>query len=220
MRPPVGEIQFGDLRRLRPVSRHFGFDRGRPVDRYYIEGFLARCAKDVQGRVLEVGDNAYTKRFGGKRVVQSDVLHVREGSQQATIIADLAQGDNIAADLFDCVILTQTLQLIYDVRSALRTVFRILRPGGVALMTVPGISQVDGGEWGSTWYWAFTPLALGRLLRETCPGAEIVVEGAGNVLSACAFLQGIATEELQPDELDFHDPCYPVTVAGRVRRPA
>ena len=33
---PTRTVRFGDLRRLVPFSREFGFDRGTPVDRFYI----------------------------------------------------------------------------------------------------------------------------------------------------------------------------------------
>jgi hypothetical protein len=67
-------IRFGMLRTVFPTSRVFGIDRGLPINRYYIEKFLARHAADIRGRVLEVADNAYTRKFGGDRVVTSDVL--------------------------------------------------------------------------------------------------------------------------------------------------
>src|SRR6185312_2075371 len=66
--PPSGRVRFGDLRRTTPIASDFGYARGGPVDRYYIEGFLARHADDIRGRVLEVGDASYTHRFGGSRV--------------------------------------------------------------------------------------------------------------------------------------------------------
>ena len=47
------------------LSRDFGFDRGTPIDRYYIESFLSTHASDIRGHVLEVADNTYTRRFGG-----------------------------------------------------------------------------------------------------------------------------------------------------------
>jgi glycosyltransferase involved in cell wall biosynthesis len=55
--PPPGQVRLGDLDRLTPVSRVFGYDRGLPVDRYYIEGFLFHHANDIAGRVLEIADN-------------------------------------------------------------------------------------------------------------------------------------------------------------------
>lgn len=222
-RPPVGGVRLGDLRRLEPVSRAFGFDRGLPVDRHYIEGFLARHAGDVRGRVLEVGDDSYTRRFGGDRVEVRDVLHVSAESPAATIVADLseggADGSAIPSDTFDCAVIVQTLHLIWDARAAMRTLHRLLRPGGVLLLTVPGISPIDAGEWGSSWHWSFTPLSLRRLAEEVFPPDFVEVESHGNVLAACAFLQGLAAGELRPEELDHHDPCYPVVVTLRAVRP-
>lgn len=217
--PPVGRINLGDLRRLTPISRVFGFDRGRPVDRYYIEEFLARHAFEIQGRVLEVGDNAYTRRFGGDKVIKSDVLHVSGDNPEATIVADLAEADHIPSDAFDCVLLTQTLHLIYDVQTALATLHRILKPGGVLLLTVPGISQIEEGEWGRTWYWSFTTQSIQRLLEETFPASNLDVETHGNVLAATAFLQGMAEEELGQEELDYCDQLYQLLITARAQKP-
>src|ERR1041384_1893415 len=71
--PPVGKVGFGSLRRTTPISGEFGLDRGEPVDRYYVEKFLERHAEDIRGRVLEIGDDRYTKKFGASRVIGSDV---------------------------------------------------------------------------------------------------------------------------------------------------
>ena len=217
--PRVERVDFGNLRRLEPVSRHFGFDRGLPVDRYYIEAFLGRHAADVRGRVLEVGDDAYTRRFGDGRVTRRDVLHVDAKDPNATIVADLAAGDAIPGAAFDCVILTQTLHLVYDVRAALATLRRILRPGGTLLATFPGLSQLPYDVWRDTWYWGFTTRAARRLFAEAFPDAEIEIESHGNVLAATAFLQGIATEELERFELDHRDPSYELLITARVRTP-
>ncbi len=216
---PANGVHFGSLRRVTPISRSWGFDRGLPVDRYYIEGFLARFALDIRGRVLEVGDNSYTKRFGAARVTHSDVLHVKDGNPDATIIADLSCADHIDSEAFDCIILTQTLHLIYDVRSAIRTIYRILKPGGVLLATFPGISQIDHHEWGGSWYWSFTELSARRLFEEVFSGANVEVRSHGNVLAALSFLHGLAAEELESAELDHHDPDYQVLLAVRAVKP-
>jgi len=217
--PPVGQARFGDLDRVQPISPVFGFDRGQPIDRYYIEHFLARHAECIQGRVLEVGDDTYTRRFGGQRVTASDVLHVSAGNPRATIVADLASADHIPSDSFDCIILTQTLHLIYEVRLAIQTLQRILKPGGVLLTTFPGISQIDRGAWGDRWYWAFTAQSARRLFEEAFPPANVHVATRGNVLAAIAFLHGLAAAELRQDELDYYDAHYPVVIAARVAKP-
>ncbi len=214
-RQATGGLDFGELHRVTPVSRHFGFDRGQPVDRYYIERFLAHRAGDIRGRVLEVGDDTYTRRFGGNQVSIRDVLHVKEGNPQATIVADLARADQVPSDAFDCLILTQTLHLLYDMPAAVRTIHRILKPGGVCLATVPGISQLEVGEWRDTWYWSLTERSARRLFEERFGAGAVEVASHGNVLAACAFLQGLASEELRPGELDHHDPSYPLLITIR-----
>jgi glycosyltransferase involved in cell wall biosynthesis len=207
--------RFGELRRLSPVSRRFGFDRGRPVDRKYIESFLERHAKDIQGRVLEVGDAAYTHRFGGNQVLEQDILHVDAGNPAATIVGDLASAEHIPSDTFDCILLTQTLQYIYDVPAAVQTICRILKPGGVLLATFPGITHTGDPTWQSTWYWSFTNASARRLFAETFGEAQVSVEGFGNVLAATAFLYGLGDHELRAEELDHHDPAYEVIIAVR-----
>ncbi len=218
--PVPGRVVFGDLRRTRPISSHFGFERGQPVDRYYIEGFLERHRADVRGRVLEVGDATYTRRFGGARVITSDVLHVHAGSPSATVVADLADAGHVPSGSFDCILLTQTLHLVFDVPAAVATLHRILAPGGVLLATVPGISQVDRGEWGDTWYWSFTRQAARRTFEARFDPADVSVEQHGNVLAAVAFLEGLASHELTERELTVVDPAYPVCVAIRAAKGA
>ncbi len=211
-RPPKGMVDLGSLRRLTPLSTCFGFDRGTPVDRYYIEQFLTANQQLVKGRVLEIGDAAYTKRFGGDRVTKSDVLHVVEGNPDATIVGDLTDAAQIPSDAFDCFILTQTLHLVYEMRQALDTIYRILKPGGVVLATVPGITQVSEDEWTPYWCWAFTTTSVTKLFSEVFPEENIKVECFGNVLAATAFLQGMAAEELKPSELAHRDRHYQMLI--------
>jgi hypothetical protein len=105
---------FDRLRRITPLSRNFGLDRGRCIDRYYIEKFLAKHASDVRGHVLEIQNDAYTRKFGRDQVTHSDMLDIDKQNPKATIIAYLTQADHLPSDTFDCIICTQTLLLIYD----------------------------------------------------------------------------------------------------------
>ena len=216
-RPPLGKVIFGDLRRLEPIDADFGFGRGIPVDRHYIETFLARHAGDVGGRVLEIGDNTYTLRFGGDRVARSDVLDVRADAPNATFVADLQDAPELPDDAFDCVILTQTLQYIFDVPAAVQTIRRILAPGGVVLLTVPGLGQVDRDERRDSWYWHITEPAVRRLLAQGW--SEVSVETFGNVLSSLGFLHGLGAAELTREELAEVDPAYQLIVAARAVKP-
>jgi hypothetical protein len=215
--PRAGMVQFGSLRRLTPISRIFGYERGLPIDRYYEEQFLSAHSRDIRGHVLEMGDDAYTRRFGSDRITKSDVLHVAASNPKATIVADLTCADQVPSETFDCVIFTQTLQHIYDVRAALRHLHRILKPGGVLLTTANGICKISHrcslDPWGE--YWGFTVDSADRLFREAFPAGNLTVESHGNVLAAIAFLHGLAAEELRREELDYRDPDYEVLITVR-----
>ena len=219
--PAVGAVDFGDLRRTAPISRKFGVDRGLPVDRFYIERFLEAEADSIRGQVLEIGEDTYTRRFGGQRVTGNDVLHVTGDNPAATIVADLADAPQVPDGRFDSIVLTQTLQLIFDPPAALRTLHRILKPGGALLVTVPGISPVaTRSVWGPRWYWSFTEASLRRLLAATFEARHCHLETHGNVLAAVAFLEGLAAEDLTPDELSSPDPDYPVIITALARKSA
>jgi glycosyltransferase involved in cell wall biosynthesis len=216
--PPVGWVQFGSFRRVEPFSREWGIDRGLPIDRYYIEKFLSDHSQDISGHVLEIGDDRYTRKFGCNRVFRSDVLHVT-GTPETTIIADLTNADNIPSDHFDCIICTQTLPFIYDVRLAIRTLHRILKPGGVLLVTLPGgihqISRFDMTRWGD--YWRFTSLSA-RLLFQEVFGKHVEIKTYGNVMSATAFINGLAVGDLRSGELDHCDTDYELSIAVRATK--
>ena len=209
-------INLGDLRRIHPISRSIGLDRGTPIDRHYIERFLHAHSRDVRGRVLEIGDDRYTTKFGGRQVEQSDVLHVYAGNPQATIVADLAQADHIPSASFDCIICTQTMMFVPDVFSAVRTLRRILKPNGVLLATIAGISQIcrwDADQWGD--YWRVTSMGAKRLFESAFPPADLEVNSYGNVLAAVGFLHGMAAEEFKAAELEHHDRDYELLITIR-----
>ena len=215
--PRFGTVNFGDFARVTPISSCFGFDRGTPIDRYYIEQFLDKHAADIRGRCLEMGNPVYINKFGGDRVEQIEVMYVTEGNPDTTIVADLTNADHLASDQFDCIIVTQTVQMIYDIKAALRTLHRILKPGGVLLLTSNGISKIyarlgrqDYGE-----YWHLTTQSAKAIFYETFPAANIEVSSYGNVLSAMCFLHGLAAEELPIDKLDYIDSDFEVIVTVR-----
>ena len=204
---------------VKPVSRAFGSDRGTPIDRYYIENFLRNHAAAIQGRVLEIADNAYTLKFGSG-VTHSDILNAVP-SGDATIVGDLTTGENIPESAFDCIILTQTLHVTYDIHSTILNCMKALKPGGTLLLTVPGISQIsryDMDRWGD--YWRFTDKSLKTLLSESVPEDMVDIQSYGNIAVAKAFLDGLALEELDQQTIDHRDDDYQVLLTAKVCKPA
>jgi len=212
--PAPGKVNLGDLNVTQPFSTEFAYDRGGPVDRYYIENFLEKNEAQVRGRVLEIGDSDYTQRYGGSKVTKSDILYIDDTNPNATIVGDLADAPHIPGNLFDCIILTQTLHLIYNYNGAIETCYRILKPGGTLLLTVPGISHVGQDEWGKYWQWSFTNNSISRILSAYFSPDKTRIETFGNVLIATAFLYGMGLPEFNRKQLDAFDPHYQVIITA------
>jgi hypothetical protein len=213
-------VIFPDLSRTEPVSASFGLDRGKPIDRHYIEAFLDANRDRIRGTALEIADDTYSRRFGAGQVDRFEVLSVSPDHRAASVYGDLSRPEALPVDLADCFICTQTLNFIFDVQRAVAGIRRLLKPGGAALVTVAGISQIsryDHERWGD--YWRFTPLSIQRLFEaEFGPG--IAVRSHGNVLAATALLHGLAMEDLpDPSLLDDMDPDYPVVITVIARKP-
>lgn len=215
--PGLGRVDMGDLVRIKPISDVFGFDRGTPIDRHYILDFLSRHAADITGHALEIGDAAYCEGLG-TNISQQEILHVSDDVPGVTIVGDLATRGTLEGRDLDCIVLTQTLHLIYDMAAAVAELKRGLRPGGIVLATVPGISPLDKEEWAEVWYWSLTQHSALRLFSDVFGPENVEVKVYGNAFSATCFLQGLAQEEIGREWLEPCDPSFPVTIAIRARR--
>ena len=206
--------RLGELRRTTPFGT-WGESRGGPIDRHYVERFIESHASDVRGRVLEIAGDEYTRRFG-TGVSRLDILDIEPDNPSATFVADIAEAPRVPDDAFDCVFVTQLLPFVWDVRAALGTSYRILRPGGVLLVTTPGlcrIAPVEAELYGH--WWSFTAMSMRRLVSEHFGEENVEVTTFGNVLTATAFLFGLGLHDLSPEELSYHDPAFEVTIGVR-----
>ena len=202
---------------MEPIDANWGFDRGQPLDRHYIEAFLARHADLITGHVLEVQAPWYTGMFG-TAVTGSDVLDITPSNAGATIIADLATPNSLPTARFDCAVVTQTLQFVHDLDGAVTNLWQSLRPGGSLLISVPTVSRVDP-KLADVESWRLTPRGLFRVLEENCSGGEVHVDGYGNILVSTGFLYGLVTTDFRPDELSYHDPSFPTGACAFARKP-
>ncbi len=196
-------------RSLKPLSPNFGSNRGEPIDRYYIEKFLSENANLIKGDCLEIENKIYCRKFGNN--AKCDILDINRNNSEATIIADLRNMPEIKDGTYDCIILTQVLQFIADYESAIRECWRILKPGGALLVTLPFISRVDARAGVKGDFWRFTmasaQYSFGKYFN------KLEIRSWGNVLSGLGFWIGSAQEELSKKELDHDDPNFPVLVS-------
>jgi SAM-dependent methyltransferase len=199
-----------------PFSDRCGGDRGTPIDRIFIEHFLEGHRGLIRGRVLEVQNSLYTDRFGTD-VEASDILDIDPTNRRATIIADLAVPESLPDRRFDCFVLTQTLQYIFDVRAAVIAAHRVLRPGGVVLATVPAVSRMDP-KTPHLDCWRFTTVSCTKLFESVFGAGNVRVRGYGNALASAAYLMGLAAEDLRRKHIDAYDERFPLIIAVRAIR--
>lgn len=200
----------------RPVSKLFGSERGKAVDRKYIEIFLGENKGYIKGTVLEVLNNKYTKMFGGDKVDKSVVSHVN-GWGSNTVLCNFETGEGVTEETYDCIICTQTLQYIYDVRTAVKNLYTMLKTGGTVLITVPGIKPIceyDDSHWGE--YWSFTVKSVERLIDEVCGLQNATISSCGNVKTATAYMYGICVEELEEFDFKYNDARYPFIITAKI----
>lgn len=213
----ISRLKWHDLRDVKPVSSKFGTDRGTPIDRYYIEKFLDANRKTITGTVLEVAESRYSKKFG-RNVASHEVLHVHN-HPSATLVGDLSKPETLPSSIIDCFICTQVYNFIFDFQKAIEGTYRLLKPGGVVLATVSGISQVsrfDADRWGH--FWSFYPQGIRQAFADVFGNNSVEVETYGNSLAAICFIKGIAREEINVTELDFYDEDFPVTITIRATK--
>lgn len=195
-----------------PISRKFGLERGGAIDRYYIERFLEKNKDLISGDCIEIAENTYTLCYGEDRVTNSYILHVNGWGENA-IEGNLETGEGILENQYDCAIITQTLMFIFDIRKVAENIYKMLKRGGNALLTVAGISQVsryDAELWGS--YYGFHEDAIRTLFEPVFGRENIMVETYGNAKTAVALLCGLCQEDLQEEDFDYNDKDYPLIV--------
>lgn len=201
----------------KPISNFYGLDRGKAIDRFYIESFLEKNKAYIKGDCLELLNNDYTIKYGGKNVLKSDILDINRSNKKANVIGDIRDLKKIIPDnSYDCIILTQVLQFIDEYNLALLECKRILRTGGSLLITVPSISRVDcvAGLEGD--FWRFTEASLGFILRDKFK--NLIISSYGNVKTGIGFWIGLSQEEFDKKSFEFNDSNFPILITAVVNK--
>lgn len=210
-------VRWMNLRSTVPVSQIFGIERGLPIDRYYIEKFLNENKDHITGNILEIGDDKYTKKFASN-IESSYVLCYVEDKQANVRKDDLTYIQSLPERKFDCIICVQTLQFIFDLKSAIQGLKYLLKENGTLLVTLSSVSQIsnyDAENYGD--FWRFTKYSAEKIFNNEFYGCEIDVKCYGNVLTCVSFLEGLSVEDLSIDELDINDQNYSLLICVSIR---
>ncbi len=198
-----------------PLSFRHGFDRGKPIHRFYIDEFLKEHQDDIKGKVLEFEDSTYARRFGKGGVTKVEIIHKDKSNPRATIVADLTTKTNIPTGSFDCIICTHVFHVVFEIEKMISELYRILKPGGVLLVAVPqtGVNNPFGRA-----IWRLTPEGMRLLLVRSFKPEKVFVRSYGNSLTALGEMRGLVAEEFNLGELRCHDFRFGVEVCARAAK--
>ena len=206
----VHEYNFSDvLLTSRPISEEWGYDRGTPIDRYYISNFLQsekvnnKLLNRVK-KVLEVGDLRYSSIY--YPLAKGDILDHSVGM-------DLTKNDTLPKEEYDLFICTQTFHQIYEIDKAIEGAWHLLKHGGVMLATTCGCITKLANNSDYTHYWGLTEIAFNKMLKEVF-GDNVTTKSYGNAMAATAFIQGLSVEDVDSKILDETDPDFSICISG------
>jgi SAM-dependent methyltransferase len=206
---------FGILRQTQPISRDFGWDRGEPIGRKFFHDFIDKYRADIAGRVVEIRDDRYSSQYPDL-ITKLDILDIDMSLPKVTIVADLASMPQVPSDSFDCAIVNNTFEYVWDFRAAIAELHRILSPGGVLFTTM----GAGGRAWRSPdeeWpdLWRFHPPAARRLFGDQFGDDSVETEVFGNALVSIASIRGAAIEDVDERKLLIRDPYFPTITCVR-----
>jgi len=208
-------IRLIGFKRFQPISNKFGADRGQPIDRYYIEDFIGRNANFISGRVFEIGDNFYTKKYG-HNICESIVGAGKKDNEFPNL--DLTNPKSYQdIGKFDCVIATQVLNFIFDYEAAITGLNALLKKEGVLILTVAGLTQIshyDSIKWGD--YWRFTYQSVKMIFKKKFRLIE--VQTYGNSYAAKKFLDGFCVEDVKLKQLNKKDHNYQIVICSVMKK--
>lgn len=135
-------------------------------DRHLLRQQIAQAGKYINGRTLDIG--------AGERNRYGDLFLTTE-----YVTMDIAEGPNVSIvgsieripspdESYDSIVCTQVLEHVPHPWVAVREMYRVLKPGGHALITAPQFNELHEEPHD---YFRYTPFGLESLLREA--GFEI-----------------------------------------------
>lgn len=130
------------------------------------QGILSSWINDKR-KILDVGiagDKEFPsenyKYFPSKNFKTADI----DPQWRPDYVQDICKTD-FPDNHWDMVILSQTLEHIFDFRKAIAEIYRIVKPGGYAIIDSP-FMYIHHPEANFADYWRFSPQALQKLIEE------------------------------------------------------
>ena len=210
--PKPGTVRFGDFGRLWPFSHRFGFDRGAPVDRYYLQQFVRSIRPVVRGRCLEIGGslkNNWLYRFD---VDEFRTLELEQSRVADDLVGDAADRGVLDPESWDSILAFHVLEHCPNPFAVASNMCAWLRPNGHACIVVPCAQRVHNypGD-----YWRFMPDGLRVLFRDF---SEVNVSTYGNPLTVVSNYLALSHTELLAEDMDAVHPDYPVLACVVARK--
>ncbi|MCX7804245.1 MAG: class I SAM-dependent methyltransferase [Planctomycetota bacterium] len=168
------------------------FADGRTIRRRLLDSALAAHARLMRGRVIDLGGKKVGKR-GGFRPPSDGVLcwhYVNtDPATEPDFLADIARVP-VGDGGYDVAICTETLEHVKDVEAAASEIHRLLRPGGLALISVPFMFPIHADP---DDYHRFTESGIRSLLGRF---SRVEIEPMGGFLEAVALQFDLARRRL------------------------
>jgi SAM-dependent methyltransferase len=165
------------LDRLRVNRERIQQDLGTSPERRYLspsvygqyQATLSLLRAHVRGRVIDLGcgDAPFRNQLAGG-ITAYDTLDLRPRIQ-TTYVGDIQDMYMISDSRYDSALSLEVLEHVPDPFRAVREIYRILEPGGVAVISVPHLSRVHDAPYD---YYRYTSFGLQHMLAQA--GFEVV----------------------------------------------
>jgi SAM-dependent methyltransferase len=206
--PSRGKVNWGSLGAYVPISTGFGFERGTPIDRYYLNRFIEEVRSQVRGVVIEIGGSLNNRTV--YNFVNAREYHAMDLIQRpdVDIVGNAEDPAAFPASSIDSVIAFNVLEHCREPWVVIDNALLWLKPGGALFCMVPNAQRIHKmpGD-----YWRPLPQAVSWMLRRFSTHQLRVY---GNPIALVASFMGIASEEVPRRDLDFFNPDYPVATCA------
>ena len=111
------------------------FSRQKTWHRQLLEHLLQKNSHLIHGRILDVGskNRRYDHLFKGE-VTAVDIV---ENKESQVAYGDIEKGLDFPNEMFDSLICLEVFEYLENYKKALAEIYRLLRPGGQAIISMP-----------------------------------------------------------------------------------